>query len=493
LNSVLNKKDTMAVMPTGGGKSLCFQMPAIFFNGIVVVVSPLIALMRDQVQSLQRLGIPGGAIYSGQTPAEKRIVFDGIKSNKHFILYLSPERVQREGFALWIKKQNVALFAIDEAHCVSQWGSDFREDYHRLKLLRELRPDVPILALTATATPEVLDDISKQLKLQKPDRHVYGFYRKNLFYQVVSCGDFNEKLSYLQQAIVQNPQGRILIYCGTRKQTESVASFLKNKFDKVGFYHAGLSSDERTEIQNELSTGKLRILAATNAFGMGIDHSDVRLVVHMQMPANIESFYQEMGRAGRDERDSTCLLLYAKKDKGLHAYFINSSSAEPSMIRRRWSGLEAITQFAEGGECRHGGILTYFRDTQRIKSCGHCDICLPDSSRMISKPEGKFVIPAEAISTSKKKKSSSKNSKSNPDEPLSPPQEVRVDVLKLWRKEYADANDIPAFIVFSNKTLRDLAIKNPSNETELLKVYGMGPHKVEHFGALILERLGSCR
>ena len=480
IESVMSGRDAMAVMPTGGGKSLCYQLPAMRLGGLVVVISPLISLMKDQVGSLQKLGIPAGALYSGQPDEEKVKVFSGLKTLKTFILFLSPERVQRPGFSDWIKKQKVSFFAIDEAHCISQWGPDFREDYSRLKSLRELCPGVPILALTATATPQVLKDISHRLGLNEPDRHVYGFYRPNLYYQVASCTNEDEKMAYIAQALNQNPQGRIIIYCGTRKQTEEIADKLKGRFGQVGYYHAGLSGEKRSSVQNSFSDGTIRVLTATNAFGMGIDHPDVRLVIHFQMPANIESLYQEMGRGGRDGEPSTCLLLYSKKDKGLQAYFINSSDAEPDIISRRWRALEAITQFAEGGECRHSGILTYFKDTQRLKKCGHCDICDPESKRSIARPQVHLTLQT---------KSKSDRQKLDLDSPLTGQQELRAEVLKEWRKSYADENDIPAFIVFSNKTLRDLAVKNPKTLDDLMRVYGMGPHKVEHLGKHILAQL----
>lgn len=487
LLSVMNRKDALAVMPTGRGKSLCYQIPGVWNDGIVVVVSPLIALMKDQVANLQKKGIAAGCLYGTQPDQEKREVFADMERQKSYLLFISPERVQKAGFATWVKKKNIKLFAIDEAHCVSQWGPDFRKDYHRLNLLREARPDVPILALTATATPPVLKDIMACLQLKTPDKHIHGFYRPNLYYQVEWCDGERAKFALLRQAIKQNPEGRIIVYCGTRLQTEMLAGEFGKEFSNVGYYHAGLPAGRRTEVQNEYDSGGIRILMATNAFGMGIDHPDVRLVTHFQIPANIESFYQEAGRAGRDDKESTCLLLYTRKDRALQAFFIRESKAEPISIKQRWRALDTITQFAEGGECRHGGILTYFRDSFRLRECGHCDTCAPNSTRRIQKPE----VVEDPVEISLKKPAKKSTKKMLDDAPLTADAKLRMDVLREWRKDYADSKDVPAFLVFSNKTLLDLAVKAPSTLTQLEAVYGFGPHKVEHLGKEILSVIAS--
>jgi ATP-dependent DNA helicase RecQ len=488
IEDVLAGKDVLAVLPTGGGKSLCFQLPAIALNKLVIVVSPLIALMKDQVGSLTRLGIPAGCVHSGQTEEEKLEVFRAIQKGGPFVLYLSPERVAKEGFRRWIAGKPLALFAIDEAHCISQWGHDFREEYGQLNCLKELRPDVPILALTASATPIVIRDIARRLQLKNPSKHVHGFYRSNLYYQVESCEE-DEKLSYLRQALHQTPTGRVIIYCGTRKSVEETARALGKMVPGVGYYHAGLSSEDRTETQEAYESGELRVLVATNAFGMGIDHPDVRLVVHMHMPANIDALYQEVGRAGRDGLPSTCLMLYSKKDKGLQSYFITQSDAAAEIKKLRWNTLEALVNYCEGGDCRHSGVLTYYQDSQRIEACGHCDTCDPLSPRKVAKPLRSEIVKEASTKTTKRKKA--KREAIAAFESLNGLQQERLALLKDWRKRKSKELDVAAFMVFSDKTLLDLAEKNPRSESALRQIYGVGEQKLEAFGAELLGILAT--
>jgi len=472
IESIINKKDVMAVLPTGGGKSLCFQFPALYLDQLVIVISPLIALMKDQVDSLKKMGIPAGAIYSGQSDQDKIQIFQDIQKGGAYLLYLSPERAQKEGFQNWIKNRKIALFAIDEAHCVSQWGHDFREEYSQLDILKKLRPDIPTLALTASATPMVLADISKQIKLLNPVKRVHGFYRSNLFFQVEICTSDDMKIQLLLSAIRKTPKGRIIIYCGTRKKTEELTIELRRHFEQVGYYHAGLSAQDRVQVQEEFKNNSLRILIATNAFGMGIDQPDVRLVVHFQMPSTIDALYQEMGRAGRDGEPSTCLMLYASKDKGLQSYFIQSSDAPERIKSARWRNLDALVNYSESSECRHSEILTYYQDSQRITNCGHCDNCKPDSDRKIKVP----VFEVKHKSKLKKKSNSDVIE-------LNFEQEQLFVELKKWRKQKALELDVPAFIVLSDRTLRQLAFDRPQNFEDLQKIHGIGQDKLERFGA----------
>ncbi len=308
---------------------------------------------------------------------------------------------------------------------------------------------------------------------------VYGFYRPNLFYQVTECAHAESKFHLLLTALKKAPQGRVLIYCGTRKTTEELTENLLKMFNNVNFYHAGLSPQSRNQIQEDYYLGKTRILIATNAFGMGIDQPDVRLVVHYQMPANIDALYQEMGRAGRDGKDSTCLLLYSKKDKGLQSFFIQNSEVNQEIKNNRWRNLDAIVEYAEGSECRHSEILTYFKDSQRIEKCGHCDNCDPHSDRRIvynHKHEINF-------------KAKSKKAKANNDFILNEKQEYCFQQLKEWRKIKAKELDVPAFIIFGDQTLRNIVVKLPQNEKELLAVHGMGESKIKNFSKDILKLL----
>lgn len=310
IDSVLAKKDTLALMPTGGGKSICFQVPAMAMEGICIVVTPLIALMKDQVQQLEKRGIKAAAIYSGMHHREIDIMLDNCVYGDKKFLYVSPERLETELFQERLKKMNVCLLAVDEAHCISQWGYDFRPSYLRIADVRDILPDVPVLAVTATATPDVVDDIQDKLLFKIKNVFQMSFERSNLAYQVEMQEDKNKRLL---QLINENP-GTAVVYVRNRRKTKEIAQFLIEQGVSCHFYHAGLTTEDRDRKQKEWINNRVRIMVSTNAFGMGIDKADVRLVVHMDVPDSLEAYFQEAGRGGRDGKSSLSVLIYHKSD-----------------------------------------------------------------------------------------------------------------------------------------------------------------------------------
>ncbi|MFW0715266.1 RecQ family ATP-dependent DNA helicase [Pedobacter sp. N23S346] len=344
INSVLEGKDSLALLPTGGGKSICFQVPALVKEGICIVVSPLIALMKDQVENLKSRGIEAIAIYAGMRKREIDILLDNCIYGKIKFLYLSPERLLSELVRVRISYMNVNLIAVDEAHCISQWGYDFRPPYQQIAKLREIHPKVPVLALTATATAFVRRDIVEKLEMNDPQVFVKSFARDNLSYVVINKEDKYKKLT----EICRNVKGTGLVYVRNRRETAEVSNFLNRNQIKADFYHAGLERDVRFQKQEDWKLNKIRIMVATNAFGMGIDKADVRTVVHLDLPESLEAYYQEAGRAGRDEKRSYAVLLANQSDMmNLESRYIDSFPS-PDEIRKIYHYLGNYFQLAFG-------------------------------------------------------------------------------------------------------------------------------------------------
>ncbi|NBB78232.1 MAG: RecQ family ATP-dependent DNA helicase [Verrucomicrobia bacterium] len=330
IDAVLAEKDTLVVMPTGGGKSLCFQLPALLLPGVTLVVSPLIALMKDQVDALQARGLPAGLLNSSQSLDEQRATLNAIRQRSLKLVYVAPERFRSQSFLNALPQEAISLFAIDEAHCLSQWGHDFRPDYMRLGEVRKAIGSPPCIALTATATPDVQADIKKVLEMREPTEFVAGFARENLSFRVRKIGSKADKQDALLRLIKQHKTG--IVYCATRKSVDAVAAMIEPQAGSVIRYHGGLSDKERSEAQEIFMQRRSDVVVATNAFGMGIDRADIRFVCHYEMPGSVEAYYQEGGRAGRDGAPSVCEMLFSYADKRVQDFFIEGANPGKELI-----------------------------------------------------------------------------------------------------------------------------------------------------------------
>jgi ATP-dependent DNA helicase RecQ len=344
LDAVLEGHDTVVVMPTGGGKSLCYQLPALMKEGATVVVSPLIALMKDQVDALHARNLPATFINSSIDFEEQKARINGIRQGRYKLVYVAPERFRSTHFVETLKSVNISLFAVDEAHCVSTWGHDFRPDFLRLKAAIESIGRPQIIALTATATPYVRADIIEQLGLREPRAFVSGFDRPNLSLRVVHTQKEREKIAIVKSLAAEAKGGSGIIYSSTRKSVEQVARRLKEAGLSVVAYHAGMDEAERTRAQDDFMSGRRQMIVATNAFGMGIDKPDIRFVIHYHLPGSIEAYYQEIGRAGRDGLPSSCVLLFNYADKRTQDYFIEGSYPPPEIIAKVYEALVGTKQ-----------------------------------------------------------------------------------------------------------------------------------------------------
>ncbi|CAN5563678.1 DNA helicase RecQ [soil metagenome] len=371
VRDALAGRDVFALMPTGGGKSLCFQRPALLQPGLTIVISPLISLMKDQVDALQASGVAATFLNSTLDGTEARARLRGLYNGEFRLLYVAPERLMLESFIEKVREWNVALVAIDEAHCISEWGHDFRPEYRALARLREILPDVPIMALTATATERVRGDILEQLQLREPRCYVASFDRPNLTYKVLPKASPYEQLLELLQT---RPNDSGIVYCASRKTADSVAAKLNADRIPARPYHAGLEAKERAQNQEMFLRDDVRVVSATIAFGMGINKPNVRFVVHYDLPKNIESYYQETGRAGRDGLPSECVLLFSAGDVVKQTHFIDEKSESEARIAREQ--LRQMVHYAEARECRRTTLLRYFGEERPNEPCNGCDNCL---------------------------------------------------------------------------------------------------------------------
>jgi ATP-dependent DNA helicase RecQ len=524
IEAVLERRDVAVVMPTGGGKSLCYQMPVLFLPGTAVVVSPLIALMKDQVGQLNLRGIPAAALNSATPYPEQQRILRETRAGRLRLLYIAPERLLREDTIELLKQTPVCYYAIDEAHCISEWGHEFRPDYRRLAELRQWHPDTPILALTASATQRVRHDILAQLAMRDPAKFIRSFDRKNLRYMAQRT-DSRRQWRTLEAALEAQAGASVIVYASTIATVEQTAAQLNQRGIGAVAYHGEMQAPERRSAQERWMAGSPSVLVGTIAFGMGIDKPDVRAVIHLSLPKSLEQYYQEAGRAGRDGLPSDCLLLWQPRDIGVIVYFLKQMG-DAAERRRAWKRYDDIRSYAESSLCRHIVICRHFGEPVPSRICGMCDICgpLPDWYEQALRPDARdqrprarrrTAAPAPGVGSrtgdpAPAPAGRARNTKPAPaaePQPLAPvlqlpssgsrspaphPQSDAVfEKLRAWRLSIARRDQLPPYVIFHDSVLRSIAAARPASLDALSTIPGLGPRKIEKYGADVLDLLQS--
>ncbi|MDA2436825.1 DNA helicase RecQ [Bacillus cereus] len=555
IKNVLDGKDTVCIMPTGGGKSICYQIPALVFEGTTLVISPLISLMKDQVDTLVQNGISATYINSSISIAEANQRIQLAKQGHYKLLYVAPERLDSMEFVDQLIDMKIPMIAIDEAHCISQWGHDFRPSYLHIHRILDYLPEKPlVLALTATATPQVRDDICNTLEINQENTIMTTFERENLSFSVIKGQDRN---AYLADSIRQNQKESGIIYAATRKVVDQLYEDLMKAGVSVSKYHAGMSDIDRNEQQELFLRDEVSVMVATSAFGMGIDKSNIRYVIHYQLPKNMESYYQEAGRAGRDGLDSTCILLYSSQDVQVQRFLIDQSTGE-SRFSNELEKLQNMTDYCHTEQCLQSFILQYFGEEPK-EDCGRCGNCTDNRESIDVTRESQMVLScmirtnqrfgkqmiAQVLTGSKNKKVIEFNFHTLPTYGLLSNRSVKevsefieflisdeliavehgtyptlkvtekgkevllgkenvlrkervetrqivqdhplFEVLREVRKEIAQGEGVPPFVIFSDQTLKDMCVKMPQSDSELLTVKGIGEYKLVKYGSHFLQ------
>ena len=473
IEHVLAGGDALVLMPTGGGKSLCYQLPAILSDGLTVVVSPLIALMHDQVQALQRTGANAQYLNSAMSQMQSSQVERQVADGTVQLLYVAPERVNTDRFRDLLERRNPSLIAIDEAHCISEWGHEFRPDYRVLRRLTERFVDVPTVACTATATPQVQRDIVDQLDRPRMETFITGFMRENLTLRIVPK---RKAMDRLIARLKQMPGEAAIIYSQSRNSTEENSAQLRRHGIGAEHYHGAMTGDARHAVQDRFQSGETPVICATIAFGMGIDKPNIRLVAHIDMPSSIESYYQETGRAGRDGEPAECLTFYTKGVWHQQMFFINQLTDDAER-QQRINRLRTMMNFCEQSQCRWSRILHYFGEQPASTQCGHCDNCLGDTAEEVLTESPRLVDPDDPPSPPGR----------NEPRPLNETEEELYEALRQTRARLARDESVSAYVVAGNKDLAALARDRPRTISELRQVKGFGSRRASKYGQALLE------
>ena len=481
INGILAGHDVLGIMPTGAGKSLCYQLPALMLKGITLVISPLISLMSDQVKALNQAGVHAAYINSSLTENQIRMALSYASQGRYKIIYVAPERLNTPRFLDFACNADISMLTVDEAHCISQWGQDFRPSYLEISGFLTRLPRRPIVsAFTATATERVKNDIVASLGLNNPVTMVTGFDRPNLFFRVVTRRGGSQKDNSIINYVKKHEDESGIIYCATKKNVDKLYTLLNEQGISAGRYHAGLSNEERKQNQEDFTYDRIRVMVATNAFGMGIDKSNVRYVLHYNMPQSLEYYYQEAGRAGRDGEEAECVLFFSKQDIMINKFLLqNKASAgdvasDMQKTANDQRKLQQMINYCETDKCLREFILSYFGD---ITPC----ICNKCSNCVVVEDEEEETY----VETGKKRKKAAQLAG------LNELGAALFEKLRSVRTELAAEKSVPPYIICSDKTLKDMCAKLPRDKEQLVDVYGMGEQKIQNYGEAFVTAVNS--